>query len=510
MKNNDNGFDKTELRLSALKNNIDAINSVVSAVKGTLGPQGMDCMIVDDYGNAIITNDGVTILNEINTTHPAARLLINGVMGQEREVGDGTTTLTVLAGALLDEALKMVDMGVPIHKVIQGIKKGIEKSIEIIEAEKIIITENNYHLLKEVAYISAREDKEISDMVFNAAQIIGNEVLSNDSFKFSDCIEAFEGTNNEVISGVVIDKKPLNYFEDGVLNDVKIMVLDDSLDVEENKKELLATEAGLNNYFENVEMIKEFAEKIVNMKVDLLICNRGINPMAMQILLDGNVTIADRVLNSQLIKVAKHCGCKILKKSALNKDVSVLNGSCGKADRVVYDLEKEQIAIQNGHGKPYATIIIAASTGEITREKERIAKDAAASLQFALKNGVVPGGGALEIYISCLLKKYREDINGMEKYGIDCVIEALKKPFYQMIENSGFNSLEIIEKIITATRLEDKKFLSIDFESGAIKEMPVEKIFDPTYVKTSALKKAGEIAQAILRINLILRGKQLN
>lgn len=510
MKNNDNEFEKSELRLSALKNNINAINSVVSAVKGTLGPQGMDCMIVDDYGNAIITNDGVTILNEINTTHPAARLLINAVMCQEKEVGDGTTTLTIFVGALLDSALKMVDMGVPIHKVIEGIKKGIEKSIEIAEAEKIMIGKNNFNLLKEVAYISAREDKEISDMIYSAAQIIGNEMLGNNSFKLADCIEAFEGTHNEVISGVVIDKTPLDYFEDHDLSDVKIMVLDDSLDVEEDKKELLSTEAGLNNYFENVEVIKKFAEKIINMNVDILICDRGINPMAMQMLLDGNVAIVDRVLNSQLIKVAKHCGCKILKKSALSKSISVLNSCCGKADKVIYDSQKEQIIVQHGHGKPYATVIISASTGEITREKERIAKDAAAALQFAFKNGIVPGGGALEIYISGLLKKYREDMSGMEKYGVDCVVEALMKPFFQMVENSGFNSLEMIEKITASAKQEDKKFFSIDFESGAIKEMLKENIFDPTYVKISALKKAEEIARAILRINLILRGKRLS
>ncbi|SHJ79144.1 TCP-1/cpn60 chaperonin family protein [Paramaledivibacter caminithermalis] len=507
MNNNDNEFNKTEFRLSALKNNVKAINTIASSIEGTLGPRGMDCMIVDDYGNAIITNDGVTILSEISASHPAARLLINTVMSQEREVGDGTTTLTILAGTLLSSALKVAEMGVPIHKIIEGIKKGIRKAVEIVEKEKIMITETNYYLLKRVAYISAREDEEISNLIYKSAKIVGNDILNSNNFRLADCVEAIESTQNQVFSGVIIDKKTLNYFEDYTLSDAKIMVLDDSLDIDEERKKLLSTEAGVNNYLENVEILKSWAEKIVQMKVNLLLCDGTVNPVVMQILSDGNVFVVHRVLNSQLQKAAKHSGCKLIRKSALNKSVTNLNSCCGNADKVIYDAEKEQILIQDGHGKPYSTIIISASTGEVTRERERIAKDAASSLQFSIKYGIVPGGGALEIYISNLLKKYREEIMGMEKYGLDCVIEALKKPFLQMVDNSGFNSLEVLEKVIAEAKKGESNFISIDFQSGDIKEMLKEEIFDPAYVKTSAFKKAGEIAEAILKINLIIKGK---
>ncbi|WP_432664579.1 TCP-1/cpn60 chaperonin family protein [Wukongibacter baidiensis] len=508
MRSNSNDFENSEPRLSALNNNINAVNSTVSAVKGTLGPQGMDCMIVDDYGNAIITNDGVTILSEINTSHPAARLLINAVMSQEKEVGDGTTTLTILTGALLDSAQKMAELGVPVHKIIEGIKIGISKALEIIEAEKVSITEDNYHLMSRVAYISAREDEEISNLICKAAKLVGNKMIESDNFRLSDCVESMEGTKSNVFSGVVVDKKPLHFYENNAINNAKIMVLDDSLDVDENINELLKTEAGLNSYLEKVEIIKSWAEKIALMKVDFLLCDRNINQAAMQILSDGNVCVANQVLNSQLEKVSRHCGCKMLKKSALHKNALDLDKYCGMADKVEYDAEKEQLSIRDGHGEPYATVMISSSTGEITRERERIAKDAASSLQFAIKDGVVAGGGALDIYISTLLEKYREEVVGMEKYGFDCVIEALKRPFLQMVENSGFNSLEVLEKVIAAGRLEEKKFLSIDFNSGNIKDMELEEIFDPAYVKISALKKAEEISKAILRINLILRGKK--
>ncbi len=510
MRKGDNEFEKTELKLSALRNNINAINSIVSAVKGTLGPRGFDCMIVDDYGNSTITNDGVTILNKISTSHPAAVLLIDAVMTQEKEVGDGTTTLTILTGALLESALKMAEMGVPIHKIIQGIKKGIEMSISIVENEKVMISKENSYIMEKVAFISARGDKEISDLIYNAAKFVGNEVLNSSGFKLSDCVEAIEGTKHKVFSGVIVDKRPLNVFENMRLNNVKIMVIDDSLDVDDNIKELLSTEAGLNNYLENIDIIKSWAKKIVDMNVNLLLCDRGINSMAMQILSDGNVVVVDRVLNSQLEKAARHSGAKMLKKSALNKSTEYLNNCIGIADKIIYDAEIEQILVGEGHGKPYSTILISAATGEITREKERIAKDAAASLQYAIKNGIVSGGGALEIYTSSLLEKYRKEIVGMEKYGFDCVIDALKKPFLQMVENSGFNSLEILEKINSAAKEEGKKFLSIDFENATIKNMEAEEIFDPAYVKISGFKKAGEIAQAILRINLILRGKKVN
>jgi chaperonin GroEL (HSP60 family) len=503
-------FEKSKYKLSALENNIKAIKSVVSAVEGTLGPRGMDCMIVDDYGNAIITNDGITILKEISVTHPAAKLLINSVMAQKREAGDGTTTLTVLTGALLDSAFKAAEKGVPMHKIIDGLKKGIKKSIEITESEKILITEENENLLEKVAFISGRGNEDISQLVYKASEIIGYNRMREKEFRLSDCVEVIEDAENQVFGGVIVDKKPLNLDMSQEFEDVKILILDDSLDVEEFRRELLATEGGFNKYLESVDEIKMWAEKLIDLNIGIVLCSRGVNPIVEQILSDGGVCVVDRVLYSQLEKTAKYCGCKILKNNSLRKSVSELNSYCGRAGKVIYDSGREQLRIQLGKGKPYVTIVISASTAEIIREKERITRDAASSVQFSVCDGVVAGGGAFEIYCSNRLKKYSESIYGMEKYGVYCVAEALKKPFLQMVENAGLNPLETFEKILNVTNEQDKKYLSVDFDSGKVRDMLTEKVFDPASVKKSVFKKAGEVAEAILKINLILKGKTSN
>jgi chaperonin GroEL (HSP60 family) len=215
------------------------------------------------------------------------------------------------------------------------------------------------------------------------------------------------------------------------------------------------------------------------------------------------------VLNEQLLELAACTGARPVKKNALNKNIEELESYCGYAGRINYDPVLEHIKIMEGSGEPMVKIIISASTGPVLREKERVAKDAASALQAASKNGIVTGGGAIELACTIYLEELKNQISGTGKYGIDCVIEGLKKPIHHMIENAGFNPLEKLEAVTQASRDSKNAHIGIDCESGEIKNLFVQGIIDPAWVKTTALNTAYEIAEAILKINLIIKGKNM-
>ncbi len=503
---NQNDYEKNN-RLAALKNNVEAIRSVASSVKGTIGPRGMDCMIVDDHGNAIITNDGITILKSISATHPAARLLINAVITHQREVGDGTTTLTLLLGTLLDEALNVAEKGVPIHKIISGIKLGLDIALKIVDEEKILIQKENFNLLKDVAYISARENHNITRLIYEASKILGLEKLKDEKFSFCENIEVLEDYENKVFNGIIIDRNPTNKYEDFKFDNCKVLVLNDSLDVDYIDKGSLSTEVGFKNYINSIDTIKSWAQKIVDLKVDILFCDRGVNKEALHILSAGGVIVVDRVLNNQLLKIARYSGARLITKLYLNKEPEEIKTYLGYVQSILNDSQREHINLFFPKDRGAVSIIISAATPEVINEKQRIAKDACSSLLHAARSGVVSGGGAFELFCATKIKEYADGMTDLSKYGIECVIKALRKPFIQMIENAGYNSLEILEKIDSYKNNNKEGFFTIDFDNGNVIDANINNLYDPATVKSSVLKKAKEISETILKINLILKGR---
>lgn len=496
-------------RLAALTTNSNAIRAITSAVEGTLGPKGLDTMLVDKFGEVVITNDGVTILTLMEANHPAARMLINIAKAQQEEIGDGTTTATVMAGALVSTGVDQVIKGVPVARVIEGLRVGLQKALEAMRRQARPVNGLDDPVIRQVALVAGRGHGDIADLVVQAAVLIGEEKLKKDpSFKFSDTIVAEEGAENQVFMGIIINKERMNRQMPIERRQVKVLVIDDALEPEEIDDEALSTEAGFSRYLKLQEEFKENVQKIAGLGVGLVLVDRGVDDVAEEILTDAGTIVVQRVANKELRKAAEHTGARVIKRTSLKKPAGELEKYLGRAERVYNDEKLEQVWILGGGGRPMATVLVGAATSEVVGERERIARDAASSIQAAVKGGVVPGGGSLELAVAREVEKVREGIRGMAAYGVDCVVEALKRPMSQIVANAGFNPLEKLGDVIAAQVETGKNSLAIDCDTGQVVDMYEKGIVDPADVKIYALKAAGEVAEAILRIDTIIKKRE--
>lgn len=495
-------------RMAALVSNANAIRAIASAVEGTLGPKGLDTMLVDKFGEVVITNDGVTILTMMEANHPAARMLINIARSQQEEIGDGTTTATVLAGGLVGAGVEQVAKGVPVARVIEGLRAGVHTGIEAIKRRARPVENIRSPMIRQVALVAGRGHQDIADLVVRAAEMVGREKLLDRAFKFADTVVSEEGAENHVFKGVIISKERINRQMPVEIKDARILVIDDALEPEEIGDEALATEAGFARYMELQNQFRANVNKIVELGVGLVLVDRGVNEIAEEILTDAGIMVVQRVLSAELRKAAEHTGARMLKRNSLKKDPDQLELCLGKARRVYNDEKLEQVWIQDGEGKSMATVLVGAATAEVVGERERIAKDAAAAIQSAVRGGVVPGGGAVELAAAGDVEKSRSGVRGMAVYGVDCVVESLRKPMAQIVANAGFNPLEKLGDVVAAQAERGKDSLGIDCDTGEITDMYELGVVDPCLVKTYALKAAGEVAEAILRIDTIIKKRE--
>lgn len=494
-------------RLAALMTNANAVRAITAAVEGTIGPKGLDTMLVDRFGEVIITNDGVTILDKMDVNHPAAKMLINIAKAQQAEVGDGTTTATIMAGGLVAEGVSQVLRGVPVARVIEGIRYGVSIAVDEVTAHRRMIDAVNDPMLDSIAMIAGREYRDIADLVVEAATMIGLDKLRENNFKLSEIITAEEGATNEVFMGVIVDRERMNEEMPDQVVDVSILIVDDALEPEEIEDEALSTEAGFKRYIEIQDEFKNNVQKIVDLGIKVVLVDRGVHAVAEEILADAGVMVIQRVAHKDLRRAAEHVGARMLKRTGLKKTVEDISRYIGNAEKIFEDEKLKQIRILGGKGKPMATILVGAATEEVVGERERIAKDAASSVQAAIRGGYVPGGGSIEIAIARALGGTREALKGMAAYGLDAVISALKRPLAQIVENAGYNHLEKVENVIAAQLEQGKDSLGIDCDTGEVADMLGIGVVDPVPVKLHAIKAAGEVAIAILRIDTIIKKK---
>jgi chaperonin GroEL (HSP60 family) len=504
------GGSEVDEKLAALMTNANAIRVVTAAVEGTIGPKGLDTMLLGSFGEVIITNDGVTILDKMEIDHPAAKMLINIARAQQSEVGDGTTTATIIAGGLVGEGVNQVVRGVPIARVIEGIKHGVAMALEQIKQRAHPIHDIYDPMLHSIAMIAGREYKDIAELVIKAAGLIGIEKLREHSFKLSDIIISQEGAENEVFMGVIVDKKRLSQEMPSEVTQATILIIDDALEPETIGDEALSTEAGFKRYLEIQNEFKNNVHKIVELGVKVVLVDRGVHDIAEEILTDASIMVIQRVTSEELRRTAEHVGARMIKRTGLKKNSIDIVNCLGVAANVYEDEKLGHIRILGGAGKPMATILVGAATEEVVGERQRIAKDAASSVQAAVKGGYVPGGGSIELAISRDVNQSREAVKGMAAYGVDCVTHALRRPLSQIVENAGYNPLEKVEEVIAAQAFQKLDSLGINCDTGEVVDMLMLDVVDPATVKLHAVKAAGEVAVAILRIDTIIKKKDEN
>lgn len=500
-------------RVSALVTNAAAIRALASSVEGTLGPKGLNCMLVDRFGDVTITNDGSTILDRIEANHPSARMLIRTAKAQDSEVGDGTTTAVVLASALVTEGVAQVMRGVPVTKVIEGMGIGIRKALEVIESSAKKVSGFDDQLLWQAAYVAARESSDIADLVTQAAKMVGDEKINDPGFRLADIIVAKEGAENEVFTGLIIDKERMNRLMPRSVEDVSVLVVDDALEPEQIEDDALGTESGFARYLELQNEFRRNLQKIVDLGIGLVFVYKAVDDTAEEILTDAGIMVVRRASARDIARVVEHTGARSIKRTGLKKSTDELAKFVGKCDRVYEDERLEHIRILGGAGRSAATILVGAATREVKEERERIAEDAACAVQAVVLGGVIPGGGATEIAAAREVSALRDGVRGMASYGVDCVSQALRKPLSQIVSNSGFNPLEKVEDVFAAQAERTCPSLAVNCDSGEIADMYELGVVDPARVKIHALKAAAEVAEAVLRINMIIKrrdGEQPN
>lgn len=503
--------EEKESRYQLLDNNAQAVRALMQAVEGTIGPKGLDTMLLDQFGNVTITNDGMTILDMMEVKHPVAKMLINAVKSQQEKTGDGTTTTALYAGEMILSGIEKINMGVPIAQIINGINKGLAMAWEEWEKEKISLDFQDTEHLKQIARVAAREYADIADLLTEAAVRIGEESLKDDNFSFAESIKAKIGASGEVFNGVVLTKSRYDKQMPAELQgEIKVLVLDDALESEEFDDKALATESGFKEYMKLKNDFRANVQKIIQSGAKLVLVDRGVDAQAVESLADNGIMVISRIPHKELEEAARHCGAKMLKRTGLKKDLEEIKSALGIVGAVVDDEILGLTKISDGRGEQRATVIIGAATAEVVGERERIAKDAAAAVQAAVKMGIVAGGGAAELAVAEALENRKHELSGMSVYGVECVINALRKPFMQIIKNAGFNPLEKLGDVAQAQNENDNHHLALDCDSGEIIDMYQAGVIDPFYVKVHALEASGEVAMAILKINIIIKKKEYN
>ncbi len=494
-------------RLAALISNVEAVRAMARAVEGTLGPKGLDTMLVGREGEVLVTNDGVTILTEMDATHPAARMVVAAARAQEQAVGDGTTTTTVMAGALLGAALEHALRGVPVARLIDGIRQGEARAEAAVRALARPLAGVGDPLLAQVARVAGRGEADIAALVTEAARLWGKGRLGQPGFCLADCVLGQPGVPGEVFPGVLISKGRMDRQQPREVRRVRALVLDDALAPVAVEEEALATEAGFRQYQENRRQFVVGLKRLLELGVNLVLCDRGIDDEAAELLTDAGVLAVQRVTMAEWQRAAEYLGARVVRRSALLRDPAELKRCLGRARRAWEEEHLEQIRLLGGAGRPMATVLVGAATPEVAAERERIARDAAAAAQAALREGVVPGGGAVELAAARAVAGLQQTVAGLSAYGVACMVEALRQPPARIAANAGLSPLEKVGEVWAAQNIGDTGSLGLDCERGVPADMWALGVVDPAAVKVEAIRTAAEIAAAILRIETVVRKK---
>jgi len=500
--------------------NIMAARVIAEAVRSTLGPRGMDKMLVDSLGDIVITNDGVTILKEIDVEHPAAKMIIEIAKTQDNEVGDGTTTAVVLAGELLKRAEELLDQEVHPAIISNGYRLAAEKAIEILNEIAIPISKDDDEMLKKIASTAMTGKgaevavEKLSDIAVKAVKAVIEEI--NGEVRFDPDyvkIEKRQGggvEDTELVDGIVLDKEIVHPAMPKRIENAKILLVDSALEVKETETDAkirITDPEMLQKFIEQEErMLKEMVDKIVNAGANVVFCQKGIDDLAQYYLAKAGVLAVRRVKKSDIEKLAKATGAKVLTDL---RDVKPED--LGEAEMVEErKVGDEKMVFVTGCKNPKAvTILVRGGTEHVVEEVARGIEDAVRVVGVALEDGkIVAGGGASEIEASLKLRQWAPTLGGREQLAAEAFASALEIIPKTLAENAGIDPIDVLVEL-KAAHEKDGKYAGVDVETGKVVDMNEKGVLEPLRVKTHAIESATEVAVMILRIDDVIAAKGL-
>ncbi|WEU41102.1 MAG: TCP-1/cpn60 chaperonin family protein [Candidatus Odinarchaeum yellowstonii] len=503
----------------AQRANITAAKVIAEAVRTSLGPRGMDKMLVDSLGDVTITNDGATILKEMDVQHPAAKMMVEVAKTQDQEVGDGTTTAVVLAGELLKRAEELLDKNIHPTIIVSGYRKATEKALKTVDEIALDISPDDDQFLKNVA-ITAMATKVVSgakdflaDLAVKAVKSVvekvGDELrVDIDNVK----VEKKEGGSVEdtlLINGVILDKEVVHHAMPKKVKNAKIALLDGALEVEKTEfdAKINITQVEQMQAFleEEQNILRNMVEKIKATGANVVITQKGIDDLAQHFLAKAGILAVRRVKKSDMDKLAKATGGSIVTNV---EDITAKD--LGEAD-VVYEKKvgDEQMVFVEGCKNPKSVSVLIRGASElVVNEAERAFHDALCVVRnVILESKVLAGGGAPEVEIARALRDYAETLSGREQLAVIKFAESVESIPRTLAENAGLDPVDILVQL-KAAHENGRKWAGVNILDGGVADMDKLNIWEPASVKKQAIKSASEAAQMILRIDdIIAAGK---
>lgn len=498
----------------AQRNNIAAAKLVAEIVKTTLGPRGMDKMLVSPLNDIIITNDGATILSEMQIEHPAAKMMVEIAKTQESEVGDGTTSAVMIAGRLLENAERLLDKKIHPTVIVKGYRIAAEKAQEILKDLSIKVEHKDEFVLKQIA-MTAMTGKGAEDSKENLSEIVVKAVNQIEENGFVDLenikIEKARGEgigDTELISGIVIDKGKIALDMPSYVKDARIALIDIPLEL---KTLELKTEVSISSpeqlqrfLLQEENSIKEIVNLVRESTANVVFCQKGVDDFASFLLARNGIYVCRRVARSDMQKIAKATGAKII--SNLNDLTQFELGSAESVENIKRG--NDSYTYIKGCKNPKAvTILIHGGSEHVMDEIERAIDDGLGDVSCVLKSGlIVPGGGAIEMEVSRRLKQFGQTLSGRERLAVEEFANALEFIPITLAENAGLDPIDIITELRAKHDSGDKN-AGLNLFENKVANVLEAKIIEPYNIKCQEIDAATEVANMILRIDDVIASK---
>ncbi len=500
----------------AQRSNMTAARIIAEVVKSTLGPRGMDKMLVDSLGDVTVTNDGATILDEIDVQNPSAKMMVEVAKTQDDEVGDGTTTAVIIAGELLKKAEELIDENIHPTTIVGGYKKAAEKAMEILNEIAVPVDLDDKATLKKVAVtaihskgVGAARDHfaEISiDAVKQVAEKRGEtNVADIDNIQLTKK-EGKSLLDTQLVRGIIVDKEVVHPGMPKSIKNPKIALVDCALEIEKTE---FSAEIRINDptqmkafLDEETRMMKAMVDKIKASGANVVMCQKGIDDTAQHFLAKEGIMAVRRIKKSDMEKLARATGGKVVTNLDDLKSEDLGHAGLAEERRIGED---KMVFVEGCKDPKSVAILIRAGLERLVDEAERALNDSLSVIADVVnKNKVVAGGGAVEAEMAKRLRDYAAKVGGREQLAIEAFAHALETVPRTLAENAGLDPIDIMVALRSAHEKKDGLWIGVDVFSGETKDMMKQGVIEPLRVKEQAVKSAVEAASMILRIDDVI------
>ena len=513
------GAQRTKGR-DAQRMNILAARTVAEVVKSTLGPKGMDKMLVDTLGDVVVTNDGVTILGEMEIEHPTAKMMVEIAKVQGQEIGDGTTTAVMVAGELLKNAESLLDLYVHPTIIVQGYRLAAAKAQEVLDTISETVTPNDRETLLNIARTAmtgknAEGGKDLlAELSVSAVLRVldrenGRPVVDKDNIRIGKK-RGGSLEDSELIEGIVLESERVHSGMPRSVKDARIALVDSALEIKktETSAEISISDPNLLDAFLEQEerILREMVGKVKASGANVLLCQKGIDDLAQHYLAKEGIFAIRRVKKSDMDKLARATGGRLV----TNLD-DLSTEDIGQADLVegMKVAGDDMTFVRGCTAAKAVTILVRGGTEHVVNELGRAVDDAIDDIVASIKGGkVVAGGGAIEIEIARELRKYADTVGGKEQLAINAFADAIEVCPRTLAESAG---LDPIDKLMSlrASHENGGKWYGLDVDRGEVVDMYTSGVIEPMLLKSQAIKSAAEVAEMVLRIDDIVVAKEL-